>query len=59
MNPPGWTDDEPCPDCGSWDITEWEIRINAVIHIAWECRDCGYLVRWSPSPTYEGGGEAA
>ena len=52
MSPPGWTEDDPCPGCGSWDITEWETGRQPVIRMAWECRDCGYLARWIPARTW-------
>ena len=66
-NPLGWSADEPCPDCGGWDITEWEFRRAAepaavVVRMAWECRDCGYLARWTISPRvrkHTRGGDAA
>jgi len=46
-HPPGWTTDEPCPSCGSQDITEYEIRIGSdLIRMGWECRDCGHLATW-------------
>jgi hypothetical protein len=50
-HPPGWTADEPCPSCGSWDITEYEIRIGTD-HVAmgWECRDCGHAATWQTRP---------
>ena len=28
-HPAGWTAAEPCPSCGSWDITEYEIRVGS------------------------------
>ena len=60
MNPPGWSACEPCPDCGSWDITEWELLVAAVpVRMAWECRDCGYLARWTVSSRHRRGGDAA
>jgi len=50
-HPPGWTIDEPCPSCGSWDITEYEIRISAdAISMGWECRDCRHLASWLTRP---------
>jgi rubrerythrin len=56
MNPPGWTADEPCPICGSWDITEWDFYVAAVVtRMAWECRDCGHLVQFAPPRIAEGG----
>jgi hypothetical protein len=46
-HPPGWTIDEPCRSCGSWDILECEIRIGAdQIRMGWDCRDCGHVVTW-------------
>ncbi len=43
-HPPGWTADKPCPSCGSWDITEYEFRIDArEKRMGWECRDCRHL----------------
>ena len=43
-HPAGWTAAEPCPSCGSWDITEYEIRVgSSEIRMGWECRDCGHL----------------
>ena len=47
-HPPGWTTAEPCPSCGSWDITEYEIRVgSSEIRMGWECRDCGHLATWT------------
>ncbi|GEM_PF-6388866 len=47
----GWTADEPCPSCGSQDITEYEIRIGAEhIRMGWECRDCGHAATWTARP---------
>lgn len=44
--------------CGSWDITEYEIRVGSTeIRMGWECRDCGHLATWmtrsSTTPTNE------
>lgn len=50
-HPSGWTIDEPCPKCGSWDIAEYEIRIGAdAIRMGWECRDCGHAATWTTPP---------
>jgi HD domain len=50
-HPPGWTVDEPCPSCGSQDITEYEIRIGtSQIRMGWECRHCGHLATWETTP---------
>ena len=50
-HPPGWTADELCPSCGSWDITEYEIRIGTdKIQMGWECRDCGHAATWQTRP---------
>jgi hypothetical protein len=47
-HPAGWTAEEPCPACGSWDITEYEIRVgSSEIRMGWECRDCGHLATWT------------
>ena len=47
-HPAGWTTAEPCPSCGSWDITEYEIRVGSTeIRMGWECRDCGHLATWT------------
>ena len=47
-HPAGWTTEEPCPSCGSWDITEYEIRVgSSEIQMGWECRDCGHLATWT------------
>ena len=47
-HPAGWTAEEPCPSCGSWDITEYEIRVGSgEIRMGWECRDCGHLATWT------------
>ena len=47
-HPAGWTAAEPCPSCGSWDITEYEIRVgSSEIRMGWECRDCGHLATWT------------
>jgi uncharacterized Zn finger protein len=48
-HPPAWTEDEPCPSCGSWEITKYEIRIGgaSTIQMGWECRDCGHLATWA------------
>ena len=47
-HPAGWTTAEPCPSCGSWDITEYEIRVGSTeIRMGWECRDCGHLASWT------------
>ena len=47
-HPPGWTTAEPCPSCGSWDITEYEIRVGSTeSRMGWECRDCGHLATWT------------
>jgi hypothetical protein len=57
-HPPDWTSDEPCPSCGSWDITEYEIRIGTgQIQMGWERRDCGHAVMWNTRP--EGHGDQA
>ena len=46
--PAGWTAEEPCPACGSWDITEFEIRVGSgEARMGWECRDCGHLATWT------------
>ena len=46
--PAGWTAAEPCPSCGSWDITEYEIRVGSTeSRMGWECRDCGHLATWT------------
>jgi hypothetical protein len=51
-HPPGWTADEPCPACGSHDITEYEIRIGAEhVRMGWERRDCGHAATWTARPT--------
>ena len=57
-HPAGWTAAEPCPSCGSWDITEYEIRVGSTeIRMGWECRDCGHIATWttraSTAPTNE------
>jgi hypothetical protein len=50
-HPPGWTADEPCPSCGSWDITEYEICIGTdKIQMGWECRDCRHAATWQGRP---------
>jgi hypothetical protein len=50
-HPIGWTIDEPCPSCGSWDITEYEIRVGTdEIRMGWECRDCGHVAGWVTQP---------
>lgn len=47
-HPAGWTTAEPCPSCGSWDITEYEMRVGSSdIRMSWECRDCGHLTSWT------------
>lgn len=47
-HPAGWTTEQPCPSCGSWDITEYEMRIGSSdIRMCWECRDCGHLATWT------------
>ena len=47
-HPAGWTIAEPCPSCGSWDITEYEIRVGSTeSRMGWECRDCGHLATWT------------
>ena len=47
-HPAGWTAAEPCPSCGSWDITEYEIRVGSTeSRMGWECRDCGHLATWT------------
>jgi len=47
-HPAGWTTAEPCPSCGSWDITEYEIHVgSSEIRMGWECRDCGHLASWT------------
>jgi hypothetical protein len=47
-HPAGWTTAEPCPSCGSWDITEYEIRVgSSEIRMGWECRDCDHLATWT------------
>jgi hypothetical protein len=47
-HPAGWTAEEPCPACGSWDITEFEIRVGSgEARMGWECRDCGHLATWT------------
>jgi hypothetical protein len=47
-HPAGWTAAEPCPSCGSWDITEYEIRVgSSEVRMGWECRDCGHLATWT------------
>jgi hypothetical protein len=40
--------DQPCPSCGSWDITEYEIRANlGECHMRWECRECSHAATWT------------
>ena len=47
-HPPEWLIGEPCPVCGSPDILECELRINAdKIEMGWECRECGYSTTWT------------
>jgi hypothetical protein len=55
-HPPEWMIGEPCPSCGSPDITECEIRIGAEqIQMGWECRDCDHSATWkTPTDTGEG-----
>jgi hypothetical protein len=49
--PPGWTIDEPCRSCGSWEILDCEIRVGAgQIRMGWECRDCGHVASWVTRP---------
>jgi hypothetical protein len=46
-HPPQWMIGEPCPSCGSPDITECKLRIGAEqIQMGWECRDCGHSATW-------------
>jgi hypothetical protein len=53
-HPPGWTTAEPCPSCGSWDITEFEMRVGSSdIRMGWECRDCGHLASWTTRASTE------
>jgi hypothetical protein len=54
-HPTSLTIEEPCRSCGSWDITECEIRVAAdAIHVSWECCDCGDVAGWvSPSSDLE------
>jgi hypothetical protein len=59
-HPVGWTVEEPCPSCGSWDITEYEMRVGGSdVRMSWECRKCGHLASWrtpastEPEPTAE------
>ena len=47
-HPAGWIAEEPCPSCGSWDVTEYEVRVGSTeIRMGWECRDCGHLATWT------------
>ena len=47
-HPAGCTTAEPCPSCGSWDITEYEIRVgSSTVQMGWECRECGHLATWT------------
>lgn len=49
-HPPEWVIGEPCPTCGSPDITECRLRIGAEhIQMGWECRDCGHASTWKIS----------
>lgn len=49
-HPTGWTLDEQCPSCGSPDILECGIRVNAgQVQLSWECRDCGHATTWTTS----------
>jgi hypothetical protein len=49
-HPVGWTVEEPCPSCGSWDITEYEMRVGGSdVRMSWECRKCGHLANWRTS----------
>lgn len=50
-HPPGWTIEEPCPSCGSWDITRYEIPIGASeIRMGRGCRNCGHAATWVNRP---------
>ena len=53
---PEWPTGEPCPVCGSPDILECELRINAdKIEMSWECRECGHAVTWAAPPGIDEG----
>jgi hypothetical protein len=55
-NPPEWMIGEPCPSCGSPDISECEIHIGAdQVQMGWECRDCGHSVTWKTSTDVDEG----
>jgi HD domain len=55
-HPPEWPIGEPCPVCGSPDILECELRINAdKIEMSWECRECGHSVTWTAPPDIDEG----
>jgi hypothetical protein len=46
-HPLEWTVEGPCPSCGSWDITEYEMRLGGSdVRMSWECRECGHLASW-------------
>jgi len=55
-HPPEWPIGEPCPVCGSPDILECELRINAdKIQMGWECRECGHATTWTARPDTDKG----
>jgi len=55
-HPPEWPIGEPCPVCGSPDILECELRINAdKIQMGWECRECGHATTWTARPDTDEG----
>jgi len=43
-HPPGWTMDEPCPSCGSWDITELARKYAPLVPVLAD------LVAWPDTP---------
>ena len=55
-HPPNWMIGEPCPECGSPDILECELRIAADhIRMGWECRECGHAATWTARTDAEEG----
>lgn len=44
-HPPGWTHEELCPTCGSWDVLRCDISVSGEqVRMSWQCPDCGHAV---------------
>ena len=51
-----WLIGEPCPECGSPDILECELRIAADhIRMGWKCHEGGHSATWTARPDADEG----